>query len=215
MKTNPGNYLRGFRPRPGADPPRHAAHGHGGRCGALHGTLRLALRRAVDATPSPRAIGYPHAPGRRPARLPRRASARPCRTFRSTRWPISAMPIAASSRLSIRATRCDGLRGHRAQGELQRQDRRRRCRARTGTNQRGEEVLCLRALGDGQQARRGRAGAGRTSFPTLPEVGRPRSDSAAPCLRSIRSNYDDGLAGSPHRFERLRRRARRSTTSTA
>ena len=95
-QDQPRQFFRGLPPRPG-HPPRHAAHGDPRRCGALQRAVRAALCRAVV-----RRL-------RRQDRLSalRRSticwcftwcSARPCRTSRSTPSPISATPIAASSK---------------------------------------------------------------------------------------------------------------------
>ncbi len=86
-------FLRGLPPRP-ANPPRHAAHRHARRRGALQRPVRAALCRAVV-----RCLRAP-----RSAIRARRSticwcftwcSARPCRTSRSMPSPISAMPTAA------------------------------------------------------------------------------------------------------------------------
>ena len=96
------------------------------------------------------------------------------------------------------------VRGDRAEGELQPQDRHRLCaHARHQAGRRGGAGL--RALGDGAKARRERAGAGRPRAASC----RPRSSrdcSAAPCPPIDVEGYDFALAGSPHRFERLRGR---------
>ena len=60
MKTNAGNFFEDFQIRPD-DPPRHAAHGHGRRRGALYRVYgsRFAVQSS-DASRMP--SGYPRSP---------------------------------------------------------------------------------------------------------------------------------------------------------
>ena len=68
----------------------------------------------------------------------------------------------------------------------------------TGRNQHGETRAGVRALGDGAQARHGRAGA--DAWCRSSPSGSIRPTSAPPCRGSISPRYDFALAGSPHRW---------------
>ena len=106
------------------------------------------------------AIGYPRRADRRPAGVPHRVRqdraghlAQRGRQSRLRRRPV---PGAGVSRRHADRD----LRGDRAEGELQPQDRRGLCahpRLQAGRHRRAR----IRALGDGAKARRGRARAGR------------------------------------------------------
>ena len=210
-QDQPRQLLRGFPARPD-DPPRDAAHGDGGRRRALHRRSTARASRCSPRTPSRRRSAI-RARRSTTCSCSTSCSARPCRTSRSTPSPISATPTAASSRRSIPGdTLHRGVRGDRAEGELQPQDRHRLCaldRLQPG-RQRGAR-LC--ALGDGAEARRGGAGA-RRARAAAAGGGAAERRSAMPARRSTR-----GLRLRARRQRRTAsattRSARRSTTSTA
>ena len=105
------------------------------------------------------------------------------------------------------------LRGDRAEGEFEPQDRH-RLRAHDRLQAGRHAGARIRPLGDGAQTRRGGARAGRSRAAPADRSSIPRCW-ARPVRRSTSSAYDVALAGSPHRFGDYAGRRAASTTSTA
>ena len=157
-------FLRGFQPRP-ADRARHAAHRDGRRYEPVHGALRLALRRAVVGCLRAK-HRLPDRADRRHAGVPHRARqdgaghfAQRHRQSRLRRYALSEAGLSGDT-LST-TTEIIGLKenSNRKNGTVYVRS--------TGRNQRGEPVLDLLPLGDGEQARRVSAGAGAASCRSL------------------------------------------------
>ncbi len=136
---------------------------------------------------------------RRSSGVPHRVRQDRCPTSRSTRSPISAMPIAVSAPRSIPATRC------RAQSEVigLKENSSRKTGIvyvrTTGYNQDAQAGAGICALGDGAQTRRSGAGAGRSR---AAPADRARSEGTRRSLSRASTSpaYDVALAGSPTRF---------------
>ena len=203
-------FLRGFPHRPD-DRACDAAHHHGGRCGALHRPVRASLCGAVlgrlcaSHRLSARA-------GRRPPRLPRRVRqdragylAQRRRQSRLCRLPL---PRAGLSR---RHAQC-GVRGDRAEGEFEPQDRHRvRALDRIQAGRQQGAGIC--ALGDGAEARRGSAG-GRRSRAAPARRGAAEHARAMPARASMSRPTTSRSPAAPI-ASTTTPWARRSTTSTA
>ena len=210
-KTGSREFLRGLPHRPG-DQARHPAHHHGGRRRALQRPVRPALCGAVLGRV--RACGRLSArAGRRPAGLPHgvrqdraRHLAQCRRQSRLRRLPV---PGAGLSRRHAQRR----IRGDRAQGEFEPQDRH-RVRALDRLQAGRQQGAGIRALGDGAKARRGGCRRPGDHVPRLPEAVLPGTlGDACPRIDV------DGLRFRARRqrasLRRLRRSARGSTTSTA
>ena len=152
-KTSSGNFFEDFRL---GQTIRHATPRTvtGGRCRALHRAVRLALRGAVV-----RRVRHGHRlsarADRRPAGVPHRVrqdrAGRLAQRGRQSR--LRRLPVPRAGLPGDTLTR--NLRGDRAEGELQPQDRHRLCaHARHQAGRHGGARI--RALGDGAKARRER-----------------------------------------------------------
>ncbi len=203
-------FFRGFPHRPD-HPPRHAAHRHGRRRGALQRPVRAAVRgaivrrlRAQDRLPA--------LAGRRPAgvsfRLRQVGPGRLAQRRRQSRLCELPLPGACLSR---RHAQCS-VGGDRAQGELEPQDRDRvRPLVRLQAGRQQGAGIC--PLGDGAKARREGSGAARARSPAA------RHRHPLDARRRLSADRRSRVRFRPRRQSRpasaITRWARRSTMSTA